>query len=136
MAKPKLRSQSKKKNDILGVNKSVLFLLGVPLFFWFLSTFVLLFFAMLPTFGAMITERGPHRYAWICVGGLNFSGVAPYLIKLWFTGQDITDVFKILGDVWALVLIYGTAAFGWILYASIPHAVGMFMSMTSGRQVA
>lgn len=110
--------------------------MGVPLVILFLPTVVVLLFAMLPTGVAFVVERGKHRYGFICVGGLNFAGVSPYLLNMWFERHDITMALDILSDVFALMLIYGAAAFGWLLYTATPSLVGSFLSLTSSRRIA
>lgn len=110
--------------------------MGVPLVILFLPTVVLLVFAMLPTFVAFLVERAPYRYGFICVGGFNFAGVSPYLLNMWFERHDITMALDTLSNVFALVLIYGAAGFGWLIYAVTPTLVGSFLSLTSSRRVA
>ncbi|MEO5373962.1 MAG: acyl-CoA synthetase [Alphaproteobacteria bacterium] len=119
-----------------GAQKLLLLMFAAPLLFMLLPTLILLFFAMLPTSAAYMVERGPVRYGWICVGGLNFAGTAPYLLNLWFKGQNIENVFKILGDMLTLIIIYGASAFGWLLFVAVPPVVGVFMSLNAGRRVA
>lgn len=111
-------------------------IMGVPLVILFLPTVVLLAFAMLPTAVAFVVERGNYRYGFICVGGFNFAGVSPYLLNMWFERHDITMALDTLSNVFALMLIYGAAGFGWLLYAVTPTLVGSFLSLTSSRRVA
>jgi len=47
-----------------------------------LPTILLLFVGLLPSLVAVVAERGRNRYAWMCVGGLNFAGLAPWLFML------------------------------------------------------
>ncbi len=101
-----------------------------------LPTLTLLFFALLPTMAAALVDRGPHRYAWLCVGGLNFAGVSPYLLELWFGEHTLDNALTQLGDVLALLVIYGAAAFGWLLYMAIPPLVGGFLQIAAQRRVA
>ena len=58
-----------------------------------LPTVIVVVFTMLPTLAAYFSERGPHRYAWLCVGGLNFSGVVPFLFGLWFKVDTLDAAF-------------------------------------------
>ncbi|MCA1940790.1 MAG: hypothetical protein LDL26_07315 [Caenispirillum bisanense] len=110
--------------------------MGVPLVILFLPTVVLLIFAMLPTAVAFVVERGKYRYGFICVGGLNFAGVSPYLLNMWFERHDITMALDTLSNVFALMMIYGAAAFGWLIYTTTPSLVGSFLSLTSSRRIA
>lgn len=139
MAKKKTNTKAaapkaKKKGGVAsGIGMLVM---GVPLVILFLPTVVLLLFAMLPTAVAFVVERGQHRYGFICVGGLNFAGVSPYLLNMWFERHDITMALDTLSNVFALMLIYGAAAFGWLLYTATPSLVGSFLSLTSSRRIA
>jgi hypothetical protein len=91
---------------------------------------------MLPTLGAALMERGPNRYAWLSVGGLNFAGVAPYLLDLWFKGHTMERALTSLADVFAWLVILGSAAFGWLLYLSMPPVVGAFLQVAAQRRIA
>ncbi|WP_404386061.1 hypothetical protein [Caenispirillum salinarum] len=132
MAKKK-RAGKRKGGVANGIGMLVM---GVPLVILFLPTVVLLAFAMLPTVVAYVVERGSYRYGFICVGGFNFAGVSPYLLNMWFERHDITMALDTLSNVFALMLIYGAAGFGWLLYAVTPTLVGSFLSLTSSRRIA
>lgn len=113
-----------------------LIILAVPLIFIFLPTVLFLAFAMLPTFVAVIVDKGIKRYGGITVGGLNFAGAAPYVLEMWMGTHDVATALTLLSDIFALMLIYGCAAFGWVLYTGTPSMVTAFMSMTSTRRLA
>lgn len=116
-------------------NKAAIFVAAAMLLPFSLPTLTLLFFAMLPTIAAALVDRGPHRYAWLCVGGLNFAGVSPYLFELWFGDHSFDNALAQLSDVLALLVIYGAAAFGWLLYIAIPPLVGGFLQVAAQRRV-
>lgn len=109
---------------------------GLVMVAFFMPTLLLLAFAMLPTFVAIVIDRGPKRYGGVTVGGLNFAGVAPYLMDLWSGANDVPHALSILSDVFALVVIFGAASFGWLLYTATPGVVGAFIGMTSTRRIA
>lgn len=96
-----------------------------------LPTLLILFVGMLPTLGAVIAEKGNNRYAWVCVGGLNFSGLAPWLFKLWFGHHTMTFALEQITGITMLMVAYGGAACGWLLYLSVPPIVQTFLAMTS-----
>lgn len=100
-----------------------------------IPSLTLLFFGMLPTMAAALVDRGPHRYAWLSVGGLNFAGVAPYLMELWFKGHTLERAVNALTDVLALLVIFGSAAFGWLLYMVMPPVVGAFLQVAAQRRI-
>lgn len=117
---------------------------GVPLTFWAvavplvlitLPTWIYLFFSMLPTLVAFIVERGKYRFAWLTVGGINLAGSAPFLLKMWFGQHSIEAAARMLTDIYALIVILGSAAFGWALYLSLPPVVGTLLQLSSQRRI-
>lgn len=101
-----------------------------------ISSVVLICLAMLPTAVAFIVDyRTPQRYAAFCVGGMNLSGTFPSLIDLWSGSHDIDLALHILSDVFALAVIYGAAAFGWLVYMTIPPVVAAFLTMMAQHRV-
>ena len=107
----------------------------VALAIFSLSSVVLLGFAMLPTVVACIVDRTPQKNATFCVGGMNLSGTFASLMDLWTGAHDVNHALAILGDVFALAIIYGAAAFGWLLYMLIPPVVTTFLSMMAKHRV-
>lgn len=103
---------------------------------WSLSSMVILFFGMLPTLVAFIVDRSPRNYAMYCIGGMNFSGVFPYLLDLWTGIHEINTAFEILSDVFNLLVMYSGAGFGWMLFMAIPPLVGAVMTVMSERRFA
>jgi hypothetical protein len=99
-----------------------------------IPTLALMFAGLLPTLVAALTDRSPARYAWICVGGMNFAGLAPALLKLWFGHHEITYALHLVTDFRTLLLAYGAAAGGWLLYFSAPPVVMTLMVATSKRR--
>lgn len=100
------------------------------------ATVVLLFVGMLPSVVAYVIDRTPQKYATFCVGGMNFCGVFPYVLDLWETAHRTGDAFKILTNVFALLAMYGSAAFGWALYSAIPPVVVAVLTVIAQRRVS
>lgn len=113
-----------------------LLLLGPPMFFFFMPTWIFLAIAMLPSIVAFIVDRTPYRYAWVSVAGLNFAGIAPYLMKLWFEGHSTDHAFQILGNPFDLIVMYGAAGLGWVLHLSLPPVVGAWLDVSSQRRLS
>lgn len=112
-----------------------LMVIGILLIPLFMPTVLFLAVAMLPTFVATIVDRSPKRFGGITVGGLNFAGAAPSLMSLWMDSHTIENAMMLLTDVFGLVLIFGSAAFGWLLYAATPTLVMAFLSATASRRL-
>ena len=109
--------------------------MGIPICYVLLPTVIFLGFALLPSVVAIIIERGKGYYAGVCVGAMNAAGCAPYLASLWFEEHSVPNAFAMLSDVFALLVIFACAAFGWAIYAVTPSVVSTFMTMTAGRRI-
>ena len=123
-----------------GINSSQLTLwlsIGfVALIILSLPSVIIIFFGLLPTIVAFIIDRSKQRNASFCVGGINFCGVFPYLIELW-TGDNSMDMsVRILTDVFSLVIMYGAAGFGWMIYLTLPPVIAAFLSVTAQHKVS
>jgi hypothetical protein len=101
-----------------------------------LPTMMLLFAGMLPTLVAALTDRSNSRYAWICVGGLNFAGLCPAVLTLWFGHHEITYALHQVTSVRVMLMAYLAAAAGWALYFIAPPIVLTVMAATSKRRAA
>ncbi len=101
-----------------------------------LPTMLLLFAGMLPTLVAALTDRSDSRYAWICVGGLNFAGLAPAVLMLWFGHHEITYALHQITSVRVMLMAYLAAAAGWALYFIAPPIVLTVMAATSKRRAS
>ncbi|MBC7951481.1 MAG: acyl-CoA synthetase [Rhodospirillaceae bacterium] len=140
MAKKKFQAAPVKKGGGggggSGMNKAVVLTILAALVPFSLPTVVLLAFTMLPTIGAWASERGNNKYAWLCVGGLNFAGVIPYLFTLWFGVHTLDEAFNLLSEASVLLWAYGSSAIGWLLYTAMPPMVSSWLSFTTDRRVA
>lgn len=130
---PPPRGGAKPSNLSLNI---LIVLAGVVMVAFFLPTVILLGFAMLPTFVSMVVDRGPKRYGGMTVGGMNFARVSPYLLSLWTGPNDVPAALTIISDVFALLVIFGAAAIGWLLHSLTPAVMASFMSMTSQHRIA
>jgi len=101
-----------------------------------LPTMMLMFAGMLPTLVAALTDRSNSRYAWICVGGLNFAGLSPAVLTLWFGHHEITYALHLVTNVRVMLMAYLAAAGGWGLYFIAPPIVLTVMAATSKRRAA
>jgi hypothetical protein len=103
---------------------------------WIYATLIVFFLGMVPTFVALVVDRTSQKYAAVCVAALNFAGVFPYLLKLWQGLQTMDAANRIVTDVFVLFVMYGAAAFGWMLFATIPPVVQSFLAVLDQRRVA
>ncbi len=138
MAKKPAPGKSKTKPQAKSGAFSRILLLSLALAFglMFLPTVIFLAFAMLPTLAAYLVDRNPDKYEWICVGGLNFAGCVPFLIRLWTVRHTLDAASDMLTDVFTLMAVYGAAGVGWLLFMALPPMVGVFMQMKAQRRIA
>lgn len=119
-----------------GMNKVVVLMILAALVPFSLPTVTLLFFTMLPTLAAWASEKGSNKYAWLCVGGLNFAGVIKFLFDLWFGVHTLDEAFNLLSEASVLLWSYGASGIGWLMYLSMPPMVSSWLSFTTDRRVA
>lgn len=110
-------------------------LVTAPLVFLFLPTVIFLGISLFPSFVALLVDRSPRRYGAITVGGMNFAGVFPYLLDLWIGEHSVPHGLTILQDPLALMVIFGSAGLGWMLFAGTPVIVASYLGMTSSRRL-
>lgn len=100
-----------------------------------LPTVLILGIGMLPTVAAMISDRRKEKYATLCVGCMNFTGVLPFMIRLWTEDHSYEHAFKVIGDPFTWLVMYGAAALGWAIYFVAPGIVGMFIGMRTEQRI-
>ena len=102
-----------------------------------LPTFITLTVGLLPSLVAFIFDRSPGRMMARCVFGLNFSGVAPYILELWQDGaQTVGGATQQIFQPLALSIMYGAAGLGWLLYLAMPPIVANVLNLSAQRRVA
>lgn len=89
---------------------------------------------MLPTLVAYICDRTEQKYALFCVGGLNFCGTFPFLLKL-SDDHSISAAMNIMSDVFSLAIIFASAGFGWMIFLSIPPVISSFLTVLAESRV-
>ncbi|OAN50516.1 acyl-CoA synthetase [Paramagnetospirillum marisnigri] len=135
VAQARAAAAAKKGGGGGGINKGVVLAILAALVPFSLPTAVLIFFTMLPTLGSWATEKGPNKYAFLCVGGLNFAGVFPYLFGLWFGVHTLDEALRLVTDPVMLMVAYGCAAIGWGIYAAMPPMVASYLAASGQRRV-
>jgi hypothetical protein len=116
-------------------NAFLYFMIAVPVSLMIIPTIVVLSVALLPTGVAFVIERGKGYYAGVTVGSFNLAGAAPFLTDLWFGGHTVDMAVDVITNIWAYLVIYLAALFGWAVYATMPSIIGSFVTMTAGRRI-
>lgn len=93
----------------------------------FFPTTVLLCGCMLPTFVAALVDNNLHKTAGMTVGAMNLAGSVPAWLHLWRSGHNLENALSLLMDPETLLVAYGAAAAGWIVYIYIPPVVAAFL---------
>ena len=100
-----------------------------------LPTVILIGIGMLPSLVAGVIDRSDGKYATFCVCGINFSGLFPFLMDVWFVNHSTDMAIRILTDVFNLVIIFGSAALGWLLFVAVPPVITTFLSVMSQHRM-
>lgn len=100
------------------------------------ATLVILLVGMLPTLVAAIASRMPGHHAVVTIGSINFIGVFPFVLRLWMSGNAVHDAAAVATDLVNLVLMYGAAALGWVVYLAMPPLVVALWRVRSRSEVA
>ena len=103
---------------------------------WILPSIIVVLVGMVPSIIALVADRSPRKYGALTVAALNFAGVIPYLVKLWAKSQNLENALNIVVDVFALMVMYGAAGFGWMIYMTIPTFVASIFMVVAQRRIA
>ncbi len=98
------------------------------------SSLLIISLGMLPALVAYFCDRTEQKYALFCVGGLNFSGVFPFLLKL-SDDHSFSAAMNIMSNVFSLAIIFAAAGFGWMMFISIPPVVASFLTVLAEARV-
>ncbi len=135
MAKNKKKPANGKPKKSGGLSFFAILVMGVLLFMVALPTFITLVVGLLPSVLAFLCDRHHGRYLARCVFGLNFSGVAPYVMELWHDGgQSVSIATQQLLDPMTMVIMYGSAGLGWLMYLAMPPIVANVLNLTAQRR--
>jgi hypothetical protein len=83
--------------------------------FAFFPTILLMVIGMAPSIVAFIVDKRPGKVTARAIGYLNLAGCLPYAITLWTSQNTITGVLSLVGEPSALMIMYSSAAVGWML---------------------
>ena len=98
------------------------------------SSLLILSLGMLPSLVAYFCDRTEQKYALFCVGGLNFCGTFPFILKL-TDDHSFSAAMHIMSDVFSLAIIFAAAGFGWMMFLSIPPVVSSFLTVLAESRV-
>lgn len=113
----------------------LLVLLLAPAGLMMMPTSVLVLAGLAPTFVAYLIDRDPEKSAALTVGAMNLCGVAPFIVRLWQRGHEMSVTLRMLADPGTWLVMFGAAAIGWLLYFFIPQIVAAAMSLRSQSKI-
>ncbi|WP_120498696.1 hypothetical protein [Kiloniella sp. EL199] len=96
---------------------------------------ILLAVLMVPSLVVYVIDRNPHRYFTVTISLPNFCGVLPSLMELWERGQSFDGAFSAIADPWNMMISYGAAGLGWILYLGAPVFVSSYLSISTEGKI-
>lgn len=100
----------------------------------FLPTSIVLSVCMMPTLVAAIVDNQPQKTAWLTVGAMNFAGAVPACFNLWDAGHTVPAAFQMITQPMTVVVSFGGAAVGWMIYYNITPLVAlMLLRRSEGR---
>ncbi|MEG3618630.1 hypothetical protein V5T82_09205 [Magnetovibrio sp. PR-2] len=99
-------------------------------------TLLLVVVGLVPTIVALIVDRSKQKSGAVSVGSINVIGVFPYVIDLWAGINTWHSSAEIISDVWTLLVMYSSAAFGWLLFLTLPSVISSFVMVLQQRKVA
>ena len=92
-------------------------------------TILLLVIGMAPSIVAYIVDKRPRKVTARSIGYLNFAGCLYYALKLW-TGQNtISGVLELVSEPSALMIMYSSAAVGWMLNFIMVPIMSAFLAV-------
>ncbi|MDH5722029.1 MAG: hypothetical protein OEY94_01740 [Alphaproteobacteria bacterium] len=120
--------KKKKKTSALG-GVFLLFLVFGGLVF--LPTSMILCIGMLPSIVALLTSSIVTRSRVSTIAALNFVGCVPFVFELWSLGNDFETSFEIITEPLTIIIIYGTAALGYIFDWVVVGVVSAYLYQRS-----
>lgn len=101
----------------------------------FFPTTVLFCGCLIPSLVAALVDNSPQRTAWITVGCMNFAGTVPAWFGLWEAGHRLQDALSLLMQPRTLILAYGAAGVGWLIYNYVTPFVARIIVLRSERRL-
>ena len=136
-----MKKISKKKNadfkksfkSLSLIQKRLLFIFLAILASSVLPVIIVLLIGLLPTITILFVD--PKNSAkLVIVGCFNLSGMFVYLINL-INKFTVDGAFTILGDVFNMIIMLGSAAIGFLVYYEMPNLFAYIAQNTSQRRL-
>ena len=94
---------------------------------------IVLLFGMLPTFTILLTDpRNSSKL--IIVGCFNLAGVFVYILDI-IGNFSLTHAFVVVGNIFNLIIMLSSAAFGLIVYSELPNLFLFFSRISAQKRL-
>ena len=109
---------------------ALLALFGVVLFAaTALPLFLVTAGGLIPTIVAAVVDRYRGKYLTRTVGAMNLAGLAPMVVRLWGTGDNLSAAIEILTRPVNWLIMYGAAAVGWGIFLAMPAVARVIVDL-------
>lgn len=117
------QTAGKKKAQKKGLSstQTVFLILMLILTLLFFPYALIFWVGMTPTIVSFITDPDHDPAAPITLGALNICGVVPVLFALWRAEASLNDAINILSDPFNLLMMFGAASVGWVVWTLVPR---------------
>ena len=121
-------NKSNKRNSSNFGFKKLMFLLFLLLVAFLFSAYAVYFLiCMIPTIVAVIVDRGKPRTLGVTVGAMNFAGSVPNWLYIMQYSQDVNYALSLAVQPSTLLIAYGVAGIGWIIYFFVARLVAVLI---------
>lgn len=118
----------RKKRRKMGWREQIFFLSLSLTSIVFIPTTILLCIGMLPTVVASFADTSREKMLGLTIGAINLSGCAPFVMELWTSSHDISNSLSIVSNPVNLIIMYTSAAVGYVVEWSVTGVVVVFMT--------
>ncbi len=98
-------------------------------------TFLFAIVGMLPAFVAYFIDKGDNRGVFHSVFACNLSGTLAVIVPLIARGNDVAILNSFMADGTNWLIMYASAAFGWVLVYGCPHVGQLFIDFVHGKKL-
>ena len=126
--------KNQKNNKKTSLSKKILIILGIfLLILTSLPIVIILLIGLLPTLTILLTDP-KNTQKMIIIGSFNLAGVFIYLINI-LNNYSVRDAFFVFSDIFNLIIMLGSAALGFIIYAELPNFVIWVYKATAQKRL-
>ncbi|MFH1158618.1 MAG: hypothetical protein V1721_07035 [Pseudomonadota bacterium] len=100
----------------------------------FLPSTIVFSICMIPALVAAIVDNHQQKTAWLTVGAMNLAGTVPVWFSLWDMGHTVPAAFQLISTPGTIILSYGGAVVGWIIYYNVtPFVAAIVLGKNEAR---